>query len=314
MIPAGLTVVLAACSPEPPETSPPGRPPALTEPGPAASESLSSTTATPPPILIGAGDVASCDSPGDEATAALLDAALSEREGVVFVAGDAAYPDGTEQQFSDCYQPSWGRHKDRTRPAPGNHDYETPGASGYFGYFGPAAGDSAAGYYSYELGGWHVVALNSNCWAVGGCHPGSPQEQWLREDLAAHPAPCTVAYWHHPLFSSGIEHGGLPEVRPLWQALYDHRADVVVNGHEHTYERFAPQDPGGGDDPLGLRQFVAGTGGRSLYDFGAPADQSEVRWAESFGVLELTLHPDGYQWRFLPTEGSFSDSGTEPCH
>ncbi len=279
------------------------------------------TTTASRPILVGAGDVADCDSQGDEATAALLDVALSQaEEGVVFVAGDAAYPDGTEQQFADCYHPSWGRHKERTRPAVGNHEYHTPDAKGYFGYFGDAAGPAGAGYYSYDLGAWHVVVLNSNCEAIGGCQAGSDQESWLRADLAAHPAACTVAYWHHPLFTSGTTHGGTSDVQPFWQALYEHGAEVVINGHEHNYERFAPQDPMGNADPEGIRQFVAGTGGGSLYHLGPPAPHSEMGWTDGVGVLKLTLHPRSYTWEFISYErefsgeGSLHDSGTEQCH
>jgi hypothetical protein len=183
------------------------------------------------PILVAVGDIASCSSDGDEATAALLDG-LS---GTIATLGDHAYRSGTPQEFADCYDPSWGRHKDRTRPAPGNHDYETSGAAGYFDYFGAAAGEPGKGYYSYDLGTWHIVVLNSNCSQVGGCGEGTPQEQWLREDLAAHPATCTLAYWHHPLFSSGTEHGGNESMQPVWQALYDAGADVVLAGHEHNY-------------------------------------------------------------------------------
>jgi hypothetical protein len=264
------------------------------------------------PVLIAVGDIASCSSNGDEATAALLDGL----PGTIATLGDHAYRNGTPQEFADCYDPSWGRHRDRTRPAPGNHDYETSGAAGYFDYFGAAAGEPEKGYYSYDLGTWHIVALNSNCSEVGGCGEGTPQEQWLREDLAAHPATCTLAYWHHPLFSSGTEHGGNEAMRPIWQALYDAGADVVLAGHEHNYERFAPQDPTGATDPeRGIRQFVVGTGGKSLYEFGEALPASEVRNAEAPGVLMLRLHATGYDWQFMPVPGAlFDDSGAWPCH
>jgi hypothetical protein len=260
---------------------------------------------------VGAGDIASCISDGDEATANLLDAI----PGTVFTTGDNAYDSGTDGEYAYWYAPTWGRHKDRTMPSPGNHEYNTVGAAGYFNYFGAAAGDPTKGYYSYDLGAWHIVVINSNCDQVGGCGSGSPQEQWLRLDLAAHPAPCTVAYWHHPLFSSG-QHGNDPSVQALYQALYDYGADVVLNGHDHNYERFAPQDPGGNlDTARGIREFVLGTGGAGHYNWGIPQPNSEVRNNTTFGVMKLTLHPSSYDWEFVPEAGeTFTDSGSEPCH
>ena len=190
-------------------------------------------------ILVGAGDIADCrDLSGAEATAKLLD----HVPGTVMADGDLAYPDGTKENFA-CYDKTWGRAKSRTRPAPGNHEFHSSGARPYFDYFGTAAGDPKTGYYSYELGKWHIIVLNSECLPVGGCEAGSPQDKWLRADLAAHPAACTLAYWHKPLFSSGGAHGNDIAVKPLFQALYEANADVVVNGHDHDYERFAPQDP-----------------------------------------------------------------------
>jgi len=210
------------------------------------------------PVLAGAGDIADCDDlSGAEATAKLLE----KIPGTVFTVGDNAYPSGTAQQFRDCYGPTWGRFKSRTRPTPGNHEFHSGGATPYFDYFGANAGDPAKGYYSYDLGAWHIVALNSECAEAGGCQAGSPQEIWLRQDLAAHPAACALAYWHKPLFSSGAKHGNDPEMKPFWQDLYAARATVVLNGHDHDYERFAPQDPEGKPDPaLGIREFVVGTG------------------------------------------------------
>lgn len=262
-------------------------------------------------VLVGAGDIASCTSDGDEATASLLDAI----GGVVFTLGDHAYDSGTPIEFAACYEPTWGRHKSRTRPAPGNHDYVTPAASGYFAYFGARAGDPAKGYYSYDLGSWHIIVLNSNCSEVGGCGPGSAQERWLRADLAAHPSMCTLAYWHHPRFSSG-PHGGEAAMEGFWQALYEQAADVVLAGHAHAYERFAPQKPNGEPDPVGgLRQFIVGTGGGSHHPFeGPPIANSAVRNADTFGVLKLTLRATSYEWQFLPVAGSaFTDSGVERC-
>jgi uncharacterized repeat protein (TIGR01451 family) len=200
-------------------------------------------------------------------------------------------------------------------PAVGNHEYLTAGAAGYFQYFGAAAGDPTQGYYSFDIGSWHLIALNSNCSKVGGCGPGSPQETWLRRDLEAHPADCTLAYWHHPRFSSG-EHGSFVSTQPLWQALYDAGTELVLSGHDHDYERFAPQTAAGvADAGRGIRQFVVGTGGRNRYALGPAIANSEARDATTFGVLELTLHPAGYDWRFVPEAGGgFADAGSASCH
>lgn len=273
------------------------------------------TTTAPPPgdqVLVGAGDIAGCSTSGDEATANLLDGI----GGTVFTAGDNVYDSGTASEFANCYDPTWGRHKARTRPSAGNHDYNTANATGYYGYFGTAAGDPAKGYYSYDLGSWHVVAINSNCSTIGGCGTGSAQETWLRQDLAASTKPCTVAYWHHPLFTSGANHSNATAMRPIFQALYDFDAEVVVSGHNHNYERFAPQNPTGGFDVAqGIREFVAGTGGRSHYGFGATQPNSEVRNGDTYGVLKLTLKANGYDWQFVPEAGkTFTDSGSGTCH
>lgn len=271
------------------------------------------------PVLIAVGDIADCTVSGDEATAALV----RRIDGTVATLGDHAYPSGSRQQFARCYDPSWGALKARTRPAPGNHEYETRGARGYFDYFGGAAGDPGEGYYSYDLGAWHIIVLNSNCEEVGGCDARSRQGQWLRADLAAHSTTCTLAYWHQPLFSSGKEHGGEEAMRPAWEMLYRAGADVVLAGHEHNYERFSPQDPNGRlDAQRGIRQFVVGTGGKSLYGFGQPLRTSEVRNAETFGVLVLTLRPRGYDWAYVPTGARGSsradtraiDEGSDNCH
>jgi acid phosphatase type 7 len=245
------------------------------------------------PVLVGAGDIADCSSTGDEATANLVDGIA----GTVFTLGDNAYPDGTAAQFTNCYGPSWGRFKARTHPATGNHEYNTRGAKGYFGYFGAAAGDPTKGYYSYDLGAWHIIVLNSNCANVS-CQVGSAQERWLRTDLAAHPTRCTLAYWHHPLFKDGGENAS---VRPFWQALYAAGADLVLNGHVHNYQRFAPRDPAGHTDSAnGIREIIAGTGGES---------------ARHQGVLKLTLHATSYDWQYIPVPGKGSpDSGSSACH
>jgi hypothetical protein len=281
----------------------------------AEGPSQTSATTADDAVVVAAGDVAICsDLSGAQATAQLLE----KIQGTVAVLGDLAYSNGTAKEFEDCYAPTWGRFKDRTRPAAGNHDYHTRHAEGYFAYFGPAAGEPGKGYYSYEAGAWHVVVINSNCSEVGGCEVGSPQEQWLRQDLAAHPAACTLAYWHHPRFSSGIKpsHALHPEMTPIWQALYDGGAEVVLNGHEHNYERFAPQDPTGKADPArGIRQFTVGTGGKDFDPLGNPFPNSEVRNWDTFGVLKLTLHPRSYDWEFIPVaDKTFHDSGTGVCH
>jgi hypothetical protein len=261
--------------------------------------------------LLAAGDIADC-TPGAELTAKILD----RLPGVVATLGDTVYETGTPQNYAACYSPTWGRHKRRTMPAVGDHEYKTPGASGYFGYFGAAAGEPGRGWYSYALGAWHVVVLNSACDEVGGCEAGSPQEQWLQADLAAHPTLCTLAYWHSPRFSSGGLHRDDPAVEPLWQALYDHGAEVVLSGNDHDYERFAPQTPAGEPDPLdGVRQFVVGTGGRYLRPMGALQPNSEASSAATFGVLRLKLDPAGYEWEFVPAAGGpFRDSGSASCH
>lgn len=273
--------------------------------GPAARSGLAQE------VLVGAGDIARCDTSGDEATAALLDGI----QGTVFTVGDHAFTSGTEAEFANCYEPTWGRFKARTRPSPGNHEYDVyPDAAAYFNYFGAAAGEPGKGYYSYDLGAWHVIALNSNCKQVGGCAAGSPQESWLRADLAAHPNVCTVAYFHATRFSSGVSGGSL-SVRPFWNALYDYGADVVLSSMDHDYERFAPQDPYGVLDPTrGLRQFVVGTGGWKLTPFDQIQPNSEVRNADTWGVLKLTLRPTSYDWEFVPVAGqTFTDSGTARC-
>jgi hypothetical protein len=269
-----------------------------------------------PVTLVGAGDVAACNSSGDEATARLLDGVVAADPGAkVFTTGDNVYPAGTASEFANCYDPTWGRFKDRTYPAPGNHEYETSGAAGYFDYFGARAGQRGKGYYSYDVGAWHVVVLNSNCSAVGGCGTGSPQEQWLRADLAASAQRCTVAMFHHPRFSSS-QYGEDRGMVPFWSALYDHGAELVLNGHAHHYERFAPQRPDGTrDTAFGIREFVVGTGGKTAYPFYTTSPNSEVRNTGTAGVLKLTLRSDGFDWALLPVAGkTFTDSGTGACH
>ncbi len=263
-----------------------------------------------PVTLVGAGDIADCATPWDDSTASLLDGI----DGTIFAAGDVVYEDGTAWEFATCYEPTWGRHKDRTRPAVGNHEYHTTGAVPYFDYFGPAAGDPGKGWYSYELGAWKIIVLNSNATRVG-VGAGSEQEQWLRQELAGSRHACTVAYWHHPRFSSGL-HGDDDQFDAFWQALYEHGADVVLVGHDHHYERFAPLNPAGVvDTSQGIRQFIVGTGGRLLRPVLLPRSGSEVIDIATFGVLSLTLRYDSYEWEFVPVAGQeFTDSGAADCH
>jgi hypothetical protein len=236
--------------------------------------------------------------------------------GTVVPLGDLVYEDGTSDEFQSCYGPSWGRHRARTRPVAGNHEYNTPGASPYYSYFGAAAGDPAKGYYSYDIGSWHVVVLNSNCSSVGGCGAGSAQETWLRADLASNQASCTAALFHHPRFSSGAEHGNDPGMDAFWRALYGAGVELVVNGHDHDYERFAPQDPNGLADPsAGVREFVAGTGGKEHEGIGTMRANSQVIEGDTFGILRLGLHAGSYDWSFTPVAGgSFTDNGSASCH
>ncbi|HZO19154.1 MAG TPA: metallophosphoesterase [Gemmatimonadaceae bacterium] len=287
-----------------------------------------------PPVLVGAGDIARCYQPENptaitpasltaaEATASLLD----RIPGTVIAVGDNAYELGSPSDYLLCYHPTWGRHKARTRPAAGNHEYLTPGAAGYFGYFFPD-GSAPGGYYSYDLGGWHVIVLNSTPqWAS--CPPPktSPadgrtcvgdvaQRLWLIADLQSHPARCTVAYFHHPRYSSG-RHGSQFEMQQLWDILYAHGVDVVVSAHDHLYERFAPQDPeGNADNQRGIRQFTVGTGGAELYEFRTILPNSEARDNSTHGVLALALGDGRYGWSFFPTAGgTFRDYGTGTCH
>ena len=268
-------------------------------------------------VLVGAGDIVGCRDPeGALATAKLIE----KTPGTVFAVGDLVYDATTLSQFQKCYGAAWGKFKDRTKPALGNHEYLEARAAPYFQYWGAQAGPAGKGYYSYELGAWHVVVLNTNCEApgLGGCASGSPQEIWLRQDLREHQGACIVAYGHHALFSSGFfrSHAVHPELKPLWDDLYAVHADLMLAGHEHSYERFAPQDPDGRADPRhGIREIVVGTGGRSHDPLGLAMPNSEVRNVGAYGVLKLTLLPQGYTWEFLPEEGkTFRDSGAGVCH
>ena len=254
-------------------------------------------------MIAGAGDIGVCGSDGQRQTAALLDTI----DGIVFTAGDNAYSNGTRQEFLDCYDPWWGRHKPRTRPTPGNHDYGTPGAADYFAYFGASAGPAGRGYYSFTAGAWLVVSLNSNI-AAGN---GSAQLAWLRSELTSQPTRCVAAIWHHPLASSG-PHGSDARMREVWRTLMEFSADVVITGHDHIYERFAPLDADAFPSANGIREFVVGTGGAEPYAFAQLKAGSEAR-ASTWGVLKLTLRSDSYDWEFVPTSGGFRDQGSAAC-
>lgn len=268
--------------------------------------SLPPAAVRPEAVLVGAGDIGRCGAGGTELTAKLIDGI----DGTVFTAGDNAYPSGRAADFRDCYDPSWGRHKARTRPSPGNHDYESPNAQPYFDYFGANAGANALGYYSYRLGDWQIYSLNSNI----PMDAGSAQNQWLRQELALHPATCALAYWHHPLFSSG-RNGDTPATRPLWRTLYDAGVDVIVVGHDHLYERFALQDPDGRPDAArGIRQFIIGTGGAELTEPVRVHANSDVRWSGLHGVLKLTLRDGSYGWMFITATAGVADTGEGLCH
>jgi hypothetical protein len=296
-------LLLAACTIS---VSPPDSP----SPTPAPSEASTPPSSAPAPVVLAAGDIAACDSNGDEVAATLLD----DLAGTILTLGDNAYPDGTTADFANCYDPSWGRHRTRTYPSAGNHEYQTADAAPYFAYFGAAAGEPGQGWYSFDLGAWHLIALNSNCEEVGGCDPASPQAEWLRADLAAHPATCTLAYWHHPRWSSGDGHGSDSRTDGFWRILFDAGADLVLTAHDHEYERFVAMDADGAVDPNGMVEFVVGTGGRSLYEFGDILPTSAARDNSIYGVLRLTLRADGYEWEFVGvSDTGFSDAGSAGC-
>ena len=268
------------------------------------------------PIFVGAGDIADCTLPDDVNTANLLDGI----GGTVFVLGDNAYESGSLAEYNNCYEPTWGRHKARTKPVPGNHEYATAGAAGYYTYFGAAGSpldtnctSNCKGYYSYDLDTWHIIALNSEIDHAD----TSAQLTWLKADLAAHSNTCTLAYWHKPLFTSGAHSSDVerPSFKSFWDVLYKNGTDVVLNGHDHDYERFALQNPTGQADAAhGIREFVVGTGGKTLRAFGAILPNSEVRNSDNFGVLKMTLHAGSYSWAFVPVAGqAFTDSGTANC-
>jgi hypothetical protein len=279
----------------------------------AGSDPTSAPLPTPVPltqVVYAAGDLSDC--PG--AVPAVVDL-IRDSQSPILALGDIVHPTGRPEEYANCFDPTWQDVKARLRPVPGNHDYQTPGAVGYYEYFGDRAGDPSRGYYSFNIGWWHIVALNSICGPIGGCQDGSPQIQWLTEDLAAHPTSCTLAYWHHPRFASG-NGAAVRRTTTLWRTLYEAGVDLVLNGHDHDYERFAPMDPAGRlDGERGIRQFIVGTGGANLTRRERVAENSEVWTNAHHGILELTLHHDGYAWRFLAADGgTVIDRGTGSCH
>jgi len=280
--------------------------------GPSSSDApLTPAPAPTPPTVVfsGTGDIASC-SPKAMSQNERVSKLLDGLEGLVYTTGDNAYEKGTPEEFQKCYDPAWGRHRARTRPSPGNHDYYTPGAAGYFAYFGENAGPPGQGYYSFDYGAWKILSLNSNVPAG----PGSAQYNWTAEELRNTTAKCTLAYWHHPVFSSGYE-GNMKNMRPIWELLYEHNADIVLVGHSHNYERFGPQDINGQLRPgRGIREFVVGTGGNEFTGLESMKANSEVFNNSSAGVLKLSLAPADYSWEFIPAAGfTFRDFGSDVC-
>jgi acid phosphatase type 7 len=268
------------------------------------------------PTLLAAGDIAECDHEGDEATAEIL---AEYPEATIAPLGDLAYDRGTPEEFRECFGPSWGKFENRMRPVTGNHDHSTEDAQGYWEFFGEQGGPFDKYYYTYDLGSWHVVALNSDCWRVEGCEADDPQAEWLQSDLERSGARCTLAYWHRPPFTSGRygEPADTERVRPLWQILHEHGVELLLTGHEHSYERFHPMDAAGNrDNETGVRLIIVGTGGGNLRAFDNPElPTTAVRDASTWGVLRLTLGEGEYAWEFLPVEGgTFTDSGTGTCH
>ncbi len=291
----------------------------------ALSAAVAATpTGSSDPVLITSGDIASCSWSSDQATATLVEGIA----GTVLTLGDNVYPNGTASEFSSCYAPTWGRFKSRTRPTPGNHDYYTAGASGYFDYFNGAgaqtgpAGDRSRGYYSFELGSWHVVVLNSECetttgvWLRGGCAAGSAQETWLKADLAAAPTNNIILAWHKPRFTSSSAYSGATHMQGFWQIAHQAGVDLVLSGHTHSYERLAQMNAAGAvDTAYGVREIVVGTAGATTTGFTTPLAASQVRRSGTAGVLKLTLHATSFDWQFVPVAGgTFTDSGTQPVH
>lgn len=295
----GVALILAACAEKPTGPDDPDDP---DDPNPPSEQVTV--------VMAGAGNIAKCTNDRDEATAQLLDAVAEW----VFALGDNAHDDGALADYNNCYEPTWGRHKDRTFAVLGNHEYDMGNANGAFDYFGDRAGPRDLGYYSQDVGNWHVIVINDNEQFVPFA-AGSAQDQWLVADLAANTKPCILAMWHAPLFTST---SGQPQVRSsrriLWERLFAAGADIVLNGQQHHYERMTTMSPDGSWHETGIRQFNVGTGGESLLAPTSIYHASEA-FSASYGVLKLTLRPDGYDWEFLPVPGSdYTDSGSNPCH
>ena len=324
---AFLLAVLASCTEGGRADTPRAR---AIDPAPTAAPPTSAPAAVPPTpagdvTVVAAGDIVCDPGPDHEGPraardchhGATADLVVAQNPNAVLLLGDIQYESAEIDDFRAAFEPTWGRLKSISYPTTGNHEYVADGAPGYFSYFGPVAGRADQGFYSFDLGAWHVIALNSNCTKIaGGCSRNSPQTTWLRADLAAHPNKCTLAFWHHPRWSAGT-HGNDPRTDRLWRALYDGGADLVLVAHNHVYERFAPLDPEGRvDRARGMREFVVGTGGRSLTRFRTTEPNSEARNGETFGVLRLTLKSSGYDWQFVPEPkpDAFTDAGSDVCH
>jgi hypothetical protein len=268
---------------------------------PTNGEPVQVLAADEPAVLVGAGDISKCGHSGDSRTAKLLGII----PGTIFTTGDNVYDSGTYKEFINCYGPTWGQYKNRTMPVPGNHEYKTEGAAGYYRYF------NVPEYYAYDQGTWRVYALNSEI----DTSAASAQVQWLLADLAQNPRSCVMAYWHRPRWSSGDSHGSDSKMQAIWDLLFNANAELVIAGHEHNYERFAPMNKNGEPVGVGLQEIVVGTGGANKYKFGSILPGSQVRNANTYGVIKLTLYTDRYEWEFVPVEGgTFTDRGSQNCH
>ena len=310
-VPSAVAIVAACllgvrCGGGSTSTSPTPQPP-ITIPGDPTGGTGTTPSGTGPRIFAGAGDIAMCPVLDPAYATGRL---LASMGATVFTLGDNAYDHGTAAEFRNCYDPTWGSFKAYTFPVVGNHEFEgNVDPFPYYDYFGANAGPRGQGWYSHEVGDWHAIALNSNLPIT----PNSAQGVWLANDLATHPAKCTIAYWHHPLFTSG-QNGPQTQMKQVYQFLYDKGVDIVLNGHDHLYERFAPQDADGRrDDARGIREFIVGTGGALLYDFVTQAPNSQVR-IKAFGILKLTLTSNAYDWQFIRVDGGLGDSGQGVCH
>lgn len=277
----------------------------------AADWTSSEPTEEPSHRMIAVGDIAACYSTGDEQVAAMV----ANMPGTIATLGDTVYTFGYLGDYFRCFQPSWGPLKSRIRPAIGNHEYLWKGGSPFFNYFRSAAGPRHRGYYSYDLGSWHIVVINSNCAKIGGCGPGSPQYSWLRRDLRLNRGRCSLAYWHHPRYSIG-RMGPYAGMKPVWNLLYRYGTEAVLTGHDHNYQRYTPiGDAGVRDTRRGIREFVVGTGGASKQAITRYSSYVEASQDDYYGVLKLDLYKSHFSWEFVSTpDGAYSDSGEDRCH